>query len=107
MVITAPQTTAFFDEGLQMGLSNRTCLQLRVEGVEYLLDLGEFYDSNWDQFASNCKRPNQIPDPANAGALIYQHPFSVLVCSLRRLKVVSIVVRHYLATGHVFPAANM
>ena len=66
MVVTVAQTTVFFEEGLQMGLFNRTRLQLQVEGVEYLLDLGEFYDSDWDQFASNCKRPNQIPDPANA-----------------------------------------
>ena len=72
MVVTVTQTTAFFEEGLQMGLSIRTRLQLQVEGVEYLLDLGEFYDSNWDQFTSNCKHPDQIPDSTNAGALIYQ-----------------------------------
>ena len=70
MVITAPQTTSFFEEGLQMGLSNRTRMQLQVERVEYLIDLGGFYDSDWDQFASNCKHPNQILKPNNQGALI-------------------------------------
>ena len=54
-----------------MGLSSRTRMQLRFEGVEYLIDLGGLYDSDWDQFASNYKRPDQIPDPANTGTLIY------------------------------------
>ena len=46
MVITGPQTTVLCEEGLQMGLFNCTRLQLQVEGVEYLLDLGECYDSD-------------------------------------------------------------
>ena len=86
-----PPCSLDFGEGFQMGLSNRTCLQLQVEGVEYLLDVRRFHDSDWDQFVSNCKRPNQIPDPANAGAFIYQPPFSVPVHSLQRLKVALVV----------------
>ena len=75
MAIIAPQTTTFFGKDIHMGLSNRTNLQPQVEVVEYMLDLGQFYGSKWDQFTSNCKCPDQIPDPNNAGARIYHQPF--------------------------------
>ncbi len=90
-----------------MGLSNRTRLQLQAEGITDVLDLAEWKKEDWDQFASNCKRPDQIPDPANPGVLIHQQPFALPVKSLHRLKVAAELVRHYERTNRVLSAANM
>ena len=47
MIFTVVQTTSFFEEGLQMELLPRTCAQLQIEGA-FAIDIGEFYDDNWD-----------------------------------------------------------
>ena len=53
MVLTAPQTTAFFENAGQMGLSNRTRLQLQLEGISMLEDLAEWDSEQWGDFNSN------------------------------------------------------
>ncbi len=71
MVFTAAQVTAFFEDGNQMGLPNRTCIYLGTEGIAPPSDLADFVEGQaWDQLIKNCKRPEQIPDPANAGQFI-------------------------------------
>ena len=101
MTFLANQTTALFVNVAQMGLSNHTHLQSQSEGVTDVSDLGEFYDANWDQFASNCRRPGQIPDPNNQANCIYQQqqPVAIPVRSLHCLKVASVAIRHYVATA--------
>ena len=107
MAFTVVQTTTFFGNGVQMGLSNHTHLQLQIEGMTFVIDMGEIFNSNWDQFVRNCKRHRQIRDLNNQGNLTYQQPFTVLVHSLCRLKVALVVVHHYIATGCLLIAANM
>ena len=105
MVFTVAQTTAFLEEAAQMGLSHRTRVQLQVDGVNDTSDLAEWTDDDWDQFATNCKRPDRIPDAA--GVLIHQAPFVIPVRSLRRLKVASHIARYYEATSRTMSAPNM
>ena len=83
---TAIQNTSFFTDAVQMGLSVRTRQALVDEGISVADDLHEWEDDEWDQFASNCKRPPQIVDPNNDNMLINQAPFLVPVKSLKRFK---------------------
>ena len=107
MVFTVNQTTAFFENAAQMGLSNRTREQLQAEGIDDVIDIKEWDEDDWDQFASNCKSPPRIPDPANPANLIYQQPFAVSVKSLKRLKLASALVRFYVSIDRAPSAANM
>ena len=42
MVLTAAQTTMFFELQDQMGIPHATVVQLQVEGVNTILDLADF-----------------------------------------------------------------
>ncbi len=108
MVFTALQTTAFFENAAQMGLTNRTRLQsLLPEGIAFVADLAEWEDDDWDQWYANCRRPPKIQDPANVDALIDVLPFPVPVKSLKRLKLASRLVRFYQSVDRDLTAANM
>ncbi len=49
MVFTAAQITAFFEDGAQMGLSNRMRVYLQGEGITHPDDLLEFVKTEaWD-----------------------------------------------------------
>ena len=63
-------------------------------------------DDQWDDFAMNCCRPGQIPDPADAAVLIHQQLFIVPMRSLKRLKISSKMVRYYEQTDRALTAAN-
>jgi hypothetical protein len=66
MVFTNAQTTAFFEDPLQMGIPNATCLQLVTEGIVSVDDLEEFDEANMKQITDNLRRPSgRVPvDPA-------------------------------------------
>ena len=42
MVVTAAQRNLFFEEAAQMGIPNLTVVQLQVEGISTVDDLGDF-----------------------------------------------------------------
>ena len=42
MVVTAAQTTAFFNNPDQMGIPHATVIQLQVEGITGIQDLADF-----------------------------------------------------------------
>ena len=67
MVLTASQITNFFEDASQMGLFNRSRFDsLNTEGIMPVDDLAEWDDDGWDQWMSNCKNPDRIPDPTCA-----------------------------------------
>ena len=80
MVFTAHQQLSFFTANAQMGLTVRTHGQLGIEGIGSVDDL-DWKPDEWDAFAANCRRPGQIPDPANPANLIHQAPFLLPVPS--------------------------
>jgi hypothetical protein len=42
MLLTAAQTTVFFEDAAQMGIPNATVVQLQVEGIVSVDDLADF-----------------------------------------------------------------
>ena len=79
-----------------MGLKHRTIVySLDVEGIRNVDDLADWYDDDWDQWASNCKKPDRIQDPNNAANFIAQVPFPMSVRYLKSLKIASKLIRYY------------
>ena len=107
MVFTGAQTSLFFEHASQMGLSNRMRMALDAEGVVHVEDLAEWRSDEWDQFVENCKWAPQLPDPANAGALIVQASFVIPVRSLKHLKIAGSIVHYYNSVGRELSASNM
>ena len=79
MVLTAPQTTAFFEAADQMGIPHATVVQLQVEGMTSLPDLANFDKDMLQQLTDNLRKPaGRVPDPnpgAAPGATIPTPPF--------------------------------
>ena len=73
MVLTAAQTTAFFENANQMAIPTATVAQLGNEGITTVDDLIDFDEDSLKQIAENLRRPGgRIPDPtpgAPAGAV--------------------------------------
>ena len=111
MVLTAAQTTAFFEDAAQMGLPNRTRTgSLQAEGIVNPEDMAEWENTDWDVWADNAKKPPKIQDPAAGAApgdLINQVPFTVPVKSLKRLKLTSRLIRHYIDTDRPLTVGNI
>ena len=108
MVLTTAQITAFFEDAAHMGLSNGTWFDsLNVEGITSVDDLAKWEDDDWDQWMSNCKKPDRIPDTVNSAQLIHQVPFPLLVKSLNRLNIASRMVRCYNSVSVDLTVSNL
>ena len=107
MVLTGAQTTVFFKNAGQMGLSNQTHLQLQLEGTTMMGDMAEWDTDQWDDFATDCRRPVMVPGAADPAILVYQLTFLVPVCSLKRLKTASKMVKYYQEKDCALSVANM
>ena len=106
MVFTAAQTTTFFTEAAQMGLTNCTKDQLNSEGIETIDDLANFDDDEiWKQVISNYKNPPKVAD-AN-GVLQEQAAFHLPEKFPHRLKVATRAVTYYLETGRPLTPSMM
>ena len=93
MVWTAAQTASFFEDGVQMGITNHTRVQLVNEGIEFVDDLGEFTDDDLDQIAKNLGQPGSTFD-ATINALVPAVPFTIGARSIIRLKSAAVAVRY-------------
>ena len=74
MVLTAAQTTVFFECPEQMGIPHATMVQMQLEGIESVADLADLEKDSLQQLADNLRKPGgRITDPdpnAPAGATI-------------------------------------
>ena len=96
MVLTNTQTTAFFTYAHQMNMPGRTRTFLQSKGITSPEDLAKFTTKEaWEQVLENCKRPPQIPDPANAALMINDQPYRIPAKLLMRLKVAAIAIKYY------------
>jgi hypothetical protein len=95
MVLTAAQTTAFFENADQMAIPNATVLQLVAEGIDSVDDLSEFDKDTISQIASNLRRPA-------AG-----NHFVFGAKSQKRLAVACKIVRYYETVGRPLTAGNL
>jgi hypothetical protein len=111
MVLTAAQTTAFFEDPGQMGIPHETVVQLALEGIESINDLADFDKDALQQLADNLRCPGGcIPDPnpaAAAGATIPTPPFVFGTKSQKRLAVACDLVRYYNTVRRPLSAVNM
>ena len=91
MVLTAAQTTAFFESPDQMGIPHATMVQIQHEGIQSIADLADFEKASLQQLADNLRNPGgRIPDPdpnVPAGATIPTPAFTYGAKSPKRLTV--------------------
>ena len=97
MVLTAGQTTAFFENADQMGIPNATVVQLAVEGISTLDDLSEFSKDDINNLADSLRRM-RVPAIAD-GPPVEQQRFVMGARSQKRLAVAAQIVRYYEAVG--------
>ena len=111
MVLTAAQTTAFFENNDQMGIPHKTMVQLQHEGVQSVADLADFDKDSLQQLTDNLRKPRgRIPDPnpnADAGATIPTPAFIYQAKSQKRLAVACNLIRYYQTVGRDLTASNI
>ena len=103
MVLTAAQTTTFFEHTDQMGIPHATMLQLQSEGITLVSDLADFNKDSLQQLADNLRRPGgHVPDPypaAQPGSTIPTPPFVFGAASQRHIAVACDLVKYYITVG--------
>lgn len=107
MVLTAAQTTAFFEDEAQMAIPHATVIHLQEEGISTVDDLSEFYKNDLNQLADNLRRPGgRVPDPNNPQATIPTPPFIFGMKSQKRLLIACDLVRYHQMCGRPLTVAN-
>ena len=111
MVLTAAQTTAFFENADQMGIPHATVVQLGIEGIVTVGDLADFNKDALQQLADNLRKDGgRIADlnpAAAAGAMIPTPAFVFGAKSQKHLGVACNLVRYYDTMGRDLMAQNM
>ena len=111
MVLTAAQTTTFFEHTDQMGIPHTTMLQLQSEGITSVSDLADFNKDSLQQVADNLRHPGgRILDPnptAQPGSTIPTPPFVFGAKSQRRIAVACDLVKYYKTVSRELTAANI
>jgi hypothetical protein len=111
MVLTAVQTSAFFQEEAQMGIPNLTVAQIQADGITNVQDLANFDKESLQQLADNLRRPGgRVLDPnpnAAPGTTIPTPAFLFGAKCQKRLQVATDLIKYYDATGRDYTAANL
>ena len=111
MVLTAAQTTTFFEHAHQMGIPHATVLQLQSEGITLVSDLADFDKDSLQQLVDNLRRPGgRVLDPnpaAQPGSTIPTPPFVFGAKSQRCIAVACDLVKYYTAVGCDLTVANL
>ena len=102
MVLSAAETTAFFQDATDMAIPNATRVAMQQEGITAVEDLADFTDDDLKLIADNLRRPpGRIADPragqrgVPAGATIPTPAFTFGVKSQLRIKAASDIIRYY------------
>ena len=102
MVLSAAETTAFFQDATDMAIPNATRIAMQLEGITAVEDLADFTDDDLKLIADNLRRPpGRIADPragqrgVPAGATIPTPAFTFGAKSQLRIKAASDIVRYY------------
>ena len=111
MVLTAAQTTSFFENTDQMGIQHATVVQLALEGIQTVDDLTDFDKKALQQLVDNLWRPGgRVPNPdpgAAVGSTIPTPAFDFGAKSQKRLCIACELVQNYNTVGRNLTAANM
>ena len=111
MVLTAAQTTTFFEHANQMGIPHPTMLQLQSKGITMVSDLVDFNTTSLQQLADNLRCPGGcVPDPnpaAQPESTIPTPPFVFGAKSQRHIAFACDLVKYYITVGCDLTAANL
>ena len=111
MVLTAAQTTTFFEHAEQMGIPHATVMQLQSEGITLVADLADFDKDSLQQLVDNLRCPGGcVPDPnpgAPPGSTIPTPPFVFGAKSQKRITVACDLVKYYTTVSCDLRAANL
>ena len=111
MVLTAAQTTSFFEHADQMGVQHARVIQLALEGIQTVDDLADFDKKALQKLADNLHRPGgRVPNlnpGVAAGSTIPPPAFVFGAKSQKRLCIACELVRYYITVGHNLTAVNM
>ena len=111
MLLTAAQTTTFFEHAEQMGIPHTIVVQLQSKGIDVVADLVDFDKTSLQQLVDNLRHPGGcVPDPnpgAPPGATIPTPPFVFGAKSQKCIAVACDLVRYYATVSHDLTAANL
>ena len=111
MVLTAAQTTTFFEHAEQMGIPHATVMQLQSKEITLVSDLADFDKNSLQQLADNLRCPGGcVPDPnpgAPPGSTIPTPPFVFGAKSQKRIAVACDLVKYYTTVGCDLTVANL
>ena len=111
MVLTAAQTTTFFEQADQMGIPHATVLQLQSKGINLVSDLVDFNTTSLRQLADNLRCPGgcvPVLNPtAQPGSTIPTPPFVFGAKSRRCIAVACDLVKYYVTVSHDLTATNL
>ena len=103
MVLTAAQTTTYFEDNEQMGIPHTTVIQLQTDGITTIGDLAYFEKDSLQQLADNlCHPGGRIHDPstnAATGATIPMPTLTFGAKSQKRLLVACDLIQYYNTMG--------
>ena len=107
----AAALTLFFEDANNMGLSNRTRLQLANEGITDPEDFKEFDEDGMTAIFSNLLKPPKVPVAGAAGrangALREIQAYEVSAKSKMRLKGARLIAKFYDNVGRPLDPDNM
>ena len=108
MVLTAAQTTSFFENADQMGVQHAAVIQLALEGIQMVDDLADFDKEALQQLAGRPGDRVPNPDPgAAAGSTISTPTFVFGAKSQKHLVIACELVRYYNTVGRDLTAVSM
>ena len=111
MVLTAAQTTKFFEHAEQMGIPHATVMQLQSGGITLVSDLADFDKNSLQHLADNLRCPGgHVPDPnpgAPAGSTIPTPPFVFGAKSQKCITVTCDLVKYYITVSRDLTVANL
>ena len=111
MVLTAAQTTAFFENADQMGVQHAMVVQQAQEGIQSIDDLADFDKEALQQLADNLQCPGErVPNPDPGTAVGETIPVPAFVFGGKSQKCLGIaceLVRYYNTVGRDLTAASM
>ena len=84
MVLTAEQTTAFFENPDQLGIPHETMEQIIQEGIQTVADLADFEKPELQQLAGSLEEEFLTLIPMQHLEQPSQHQYSHMEPSLRR-----------------------
>ena len=83
-MVTTQQQKDFFTQLTQMGLTSEARTMLKEQGIALMQDMGDWGDSQWDDFRDHCRNPGST----QRGNVVTRIPsINITVGSFMKLKV--------------------